>query len=74
MSQKTAQFSLEMNTPSLKLPEAILSNDHKATGDRRQATGDRRQATGDRRQATGDRRHYTHLITNRVNYPTAFFY
>ena len=57
VSQKTAHFDQKMNTPSIKLPPAILCGDRRqATGDRRQATGDRRQATGDRRQATGDRR------------------
>jgi len=74
MSQESAIFNKKINSPSLKLPKAILSSDRdrrQATGDRRQATGDRRQATGDRRQATGDRRqatgNYTPPINIRVN-------
>jgi hypothetical protein len=44
-----------------------------ATGNRQQATGNRQQATGNRQQATGNRQHYTHLLSNSVNYTTVFF-
>jgi len=60
ISQKSAHFNKKMNTPSLKLPEAILSSDRQqATGNRQQATGNRQQATGNRQQATGNRQQAT---------------
>jgi len=58
MSQKAAYISLKkQQTPSLKLPKAILSTElrQQATGNRQQATGNRQQATGNRQQATGNR-------------------
>jgi uncharacterized protein YjbJ (UPF0337 family) len=73
MSQGTAIIKKE--TPSLKLPKAILSNDlgnrQQATGNRQQATGNRQQATGNRQQATGNRQLYT-SNKNRVNHLIAY--
>jgi hypothetical protein len=47
-----AAVVINVETPSLKLPKAILST-NQATGNRQQATGNRQQATGNRQQATG---------------------
>jgi hypothetical protein len=52
MNERLAQYNQNPQTPSLKLPLAILS-----------ATGNRQQATGNRQQATGNYTHFLKIVS-----------
>jgi len=57
MSVIFAKIAKNLQIPTQKMPTAFFATD-------------RQQATGNRQQATGN---YTHLLTNRVNYPIEGF-